>query len=265
MRASDIEWMKRTKRVKLTRREALSYYFFVIFPGLGVVFFGYYILTIALDFYDGRQKPEEIVKAFFISFTTALAIFFYLRRNLKFKTITVEHDVDHFQDAIRRTAKQRHWAIESDKAHFMRAYRHEDGFLPGNETGEMITFLRDGNTLYLNSVSSPKLRSNIFSFRQNRINLRLFLINLQESILDIPPNNQYEKQQLEKAEGGRFIRTLAVIFSVVMVVGGIFMLIEGVYWIAFTLILIGGKYLHNDWNMKKEQNRLAKEKNKTDI
>lgn len=268
--ASDIEWMKRTKRVKLSRRETLNHYIFVALVGLVPLFLVYDFIRIAFGTYDGKREPEEMLPTFFISVIITLTAFFYTRNKLQFKTITVEHDADHFQDAVRRTVKQLNWSLESVNSHFVRAYRHDDLVAPPilvhyKTIGEMITILRDGNTLYLNSVYSPKLRANIFAFRQNRINLRQFLINLQEAILNVPPNDDFVKQEEEKAQGGRFVRVLATVFSVVMVLEGIFIVFiepTGVF-ISAMLIGIGAWYLYTESNLKKEQQRLDKQNKKT--
>src|SRR5688572_20847836 len=103
MDAADLEWMKRTKRVKLTLPEKAGHYLPVIFPATPALLVLYSVIT--SPGIHGRRTASETTLYFLVCVTLTALAFYYFDRKLRFKTITVEHDVDHFQDAIRRTAK----------------------------------------------------------------------------------------------------------------------------------------------------------------
>jgi hypothetical protein len=104
----DIEQMKRTRRLKLSRLEIFEHYFVVFFLCLVPGFTLYQIGTKYFETDRLVSSTDDLFAAlpFLILATVA---YFNQHRRLNFKAVQIEHTIDDFREAVTRTSTSLQW------------------------------------------------------------------------------------------------------------------------------------------------------------
>jgi hypothetical protein len=241
---SDIEWMKHTRRLKLSVRETLEHYYVVIFLCLIPLFSAYFQIKAYPDKVQGIHSAKEDFMTTQLPFLVlALIAFYHQRRRLNFRVIHIAHSANDFHEAARRTAETLQWWIETDQSNFLRAFRSWNWT---SSSGEMIVIIRDGDTLMLNSVSDLNRRTSFLSFGWDKRNIDLFLLNLTEVIRNIPQNTRYEEAEAKKWYAKTYMRYIAYFCSTALLALGIFLLINGELIMGLVLVALVSFYVYSD-------------------
>lgn len=195
MNKEQINIMKKTKRLKLSRWQTIDHYFIMIFilliPGLNL--FSLFEIYVT-NSYNGVRSADELILTTWPWLIPAIVFYLIQKRRLRFIEVKVEHTDQEFYKAIERTAKEYKWQIESNNENIFRAYR------PSNWTGswgEMITIIKDKDRLLLNSICDPNKKSSVASFGWNKKNIDTFLKNLVDLKKDISLQEKTEKAEKE--------------------------------------------------------------------
>jgi hypothetical protein len=174
--------MKKTKRLKLTTIQTLTHYGIVLFLLFIVSLTAWSLIEIYItSTYTGVRTTDELIKASLPFLLLAIFFGFIQHRRLKFKEINVTFTDEQFQEAVKRTVKDLEWKIDSNNKTVLRAYR------PWNWSGswgEMVTIIKDKDSLLVNSICDPDRWSSIISYGWNRKNIQTFLRNLTDVLND---------------------------------------------------------------------------------
>ncbi len=131
--------------------------------------------------YTGVRSAEELAMTGYPWIILALVSFFIQKKRLKFKQIQVSVKHENFKKAVMLTANKLNWEIQNITNDYAVAIRN--GKFPGPSWGELITIIRKGNVVLVNSICDPNNKISIASWGWNRKNVETFKINL-ESIND---------------------------------------------------------------------------------
>jgi len=253
----DIELMKRTKRLKLSTWQTVAHYLFVMFLCSPLLFTIYFIGSAYFGFDEGGRPVSELLLLPVPFIILALIVFFNQRRRLKFTIIHILYTHDDVREALRRTAHSLQWRIETERPDYIRAFRTDQWV--GNH-GEMVTIIKDENTLLLNSISDLSRKPTFSSFGWDKKNINTFLFNLAQTLQNIPANSWYEDREERKWYAKKFFRYIAYFFSACMVPLSVFLAVKGEFVMA--IILFGGAlfYIYSDIRLMREE-RSQKNKN----
>ena len=251
MNKEQIDIMRQTKRLKLSRWQTLGHFFIVLLilfiPGMTL--FSLFEIYVT-DTYDGVRTADELISTTWPWIIPAVFFYFIQKRRLRFREVKVEYTDQEFQEAIERTAKEYEWQIEFNDNKIFRAYR------PWNWTsswGEMVTIIKDKDRLLLNSICDPNKWSSVASFGWNKRNIDTFLKNLVDVKRDIPVREKIEKPEKEWTFKKVVIRLFAYPFCLFLIGFGVYMIFNPVNWksqaagiVAMTIAAI---YLYTDLKM----------------
>lgn len=251
MNKEQIDIMKRSKRLKLSRWQTLDHFFIVILILLipGFTLFSLFEIYVT-DTYDGVRTAEELISTACPWIVPAVVFYLIQKRRLRFREVKVEYTEQEFQEAIERTAKEYEWQIEFNDNKIFRAYR------PWNWTGswgEMITIIKDKDRLLLNSICDPNKWSSVASFGWNKRNIDTFLKNLVDVKKDIPVLEKKERPIKEWTFKKIIIRLFAYPFCLFLIGFGVYMIFNPVNWksqaVGIGSMTIASIYLYMDLKM----------------
>ena len=251
MNKEQIDIMKRSKRLKLSRWQTLDHFFFVILILLipGFTLFSLFEIYVT-DTYDGVRTAEELISTAWPWIVPAVVFYLIQKRRLRFREVKVEYTEQEFQEAIERTAKEYEWQIEFNDNKIFRAYR------PWNWTGswgEMITIIKDKDRLLLNSICDLNKWSSVASFGWNKRNIDTFLKNLVDVKKDIPVLEKKERPIKEWTFKKIIIRLFAYPFCLFLIGFGVYMIFNPVNWksqaVGIGSMTIASIYLYMDLKM----------------
>jgi hypothetical protein len=246
----DIELMKRTKRLKLSTWQTFEHYSIVMFLCLPLLFTLYSIGSAYFGFDEGGRSVSELLPLPVPFIILALIAFFNQRRRLKFTTIHILNTHNDVREALRRTAQSLQWRIETERPDYIRAFRTEPWI--GN-TGEMVTIIKDGNTLLLNSISDLNRKPTFSSFGWDKKNINTFLFNLAQTLQNIPANSWYEDRESRKWYAKKYFRYIAYFFSACVVPLSVFLAVEGEFVMAVILLAMASFYIYSDISLMMEE------------
>ena len=251
MNKEQIDIMKRSKRLKLSRWQTLDHFFIVILILLipGFTLFSLFEIYVT-DTYDGVRTAEELISTAWPWIIPAVVFYLIQKRRLRFREVKVEYTEQEFQEAIERTAKEYEWQIEFNDNKIFRAYR------PWNWTGswgEMITIIKDKDRLLLNSICDPNKWSSVASFGWNKRNIDTFLKNLVDVKKDIPVQEKKERPIKEWTFKKIIIRLFAYPFCLFLIGFGVYMIFNPVNWksqaVGIGAMTIASIYFYMDLKM----------------
>ena len=131
---------------------------------------GSYVGRRTLDDYIIDSVPFLLIGLLFIG---------WQYNKLKFRKIVIEHTDKDYQHAIGKTISDLRWRVDKNREGYFRAHRVGDGLFALGYWGEMITIIRDGHTILINSICDPNQSPTFSSFGRNRRNVKTFIKNLQ--------------------------------------------------------------------------------------
>jgi len=246
-----IDIMKTTKRLKLSRWQALEHYFVVIFmlivPFLMLIFlFEIYISKT----YTGVRTANDFISFALPMVVIAIVFYFIQNRRLRFREFQIKYTNQEFQQAVRRTVREYEWEIEINNEHIFRANR------PSNWTGswgEMVTIIKGKDRLLINSICDPDKWSSVLSYGWNRRNVNTFLKNLSDVKNGVPVQKRIEKPEKEWSLKRIVIRIFAYPFCFFIIGLGFFMIISPVNLMSpfagLGAIAVAIMYLYTDLKM----------------
>lgn len=181
-----VNQMSRSRLNKATkpRRVDLSvWHYFVHFSFSFVIFltpiYNFVgMINIWMGNYSGRRTFDELLIDSILFLLAGLLFTFWQYSKLKFKEIKIEHTEHDYQHALGKTIADLKWRVDKSRDGYFRAHRVGEGFLPISYWGEMITIIRENDTILINSISDPNQSPTFSSFGSNRKNIRTFIKNL---------------------------------------------------------------------------------------
>lgn len=251
MNKEEIDLMKRTKRLKLSRGQTLDHYLIIIFILLipGFTLFSFFEIYVT-ETYDGVRSVSELISTGWIWIPVAIGFYVIQHRRLKFTEVNVQYTNQELQEALERTTTEYKWQLERNDQDVLRAYRPSDW---SGSLGEMITIIKDKDRLLLNSICNPNKRSSVASFGWNRRNIDTFLKNLSDIKNGIPFQKNIEPLQNEWSLKKLLIRLFAYPFCLFLIGFGIYMIFNPENWkskaAGIGAIGIASIYLYSDLSM----------------
>ena len=119
---------------------------------------------------------ERVVQILISSIVFSIVCFLIQNRKLYFREYNISYTEEQFQVALKKTAHELDWTIESNKKGSTRASRSSNW---SGSWGEMITIIKRDNQILLNSICDPNLKSSVISWGWNNRNRKSFISNLQ--------------------------------------------------------------------------------------
>jgi hypothetical protein len=138
----------------------------------------YWIFQMCVRTYNGTRSATELISVglpFLI-----LALFFYIlqRKRLKFLELPIAISENDLDEAVKKAGETLGLKFLIWEGKIIQAVRPN----PQGKFTELITLLKDGDTLLINSIGYPENNSGGISFyTRNRINVRILLANLNET------------------------------------------------------------------------------------
>lgn len=171
MTASKIQRMKITGRLVLTKGQFFWHYSIILLLLVSPIYTTIVVLKYyVLHTYDGVRTIQEMISAGYIWIIPAIAVYFFQKRRLKFRVITLSVSPKQFRMAVEQTTKELEWKIEEESNNFIIA---RSGF-SYRSWGELITIIREDDRILFNSICDPDNKPSIASFGMNRLNRKLF-------------------------------------------------------------------------------------------
>lgn len=248
--------MRRTKRLKLSKLETLEHYFVVLFLSFIPLLTLYDLIKICLGTYEGVRSATELATAQLPFLALALIAYINQRRRLRFRVVRIKYSDDDFREAVKRTCENLQWRVETDRQGIFRAFRSWNWT---SSWGEMITILRDENTLLLNSISDPNQKPTFSSFGWDKKNINTFLLNLAQTLQGIGASTWFEDAEAKKWYAKSYMRYIAYFCSFGMIALGIFLVSEGKIGMAVCLFGLVAFYLYSDLSFNTEEKKVMKD------
>ena len=174
--------MRKTKRLQLGLFDLSTHYFITFW----LLFIPIVFLFFKLRQYYHNDFPSNgrSDMGLIIGFTLlGIVTFLKKRRELRFKELSIHQTYEQFKEAIARTSTELDWRIENCNEHYTRAYTFPKW---SASTGEMITIIRNDNTILINSVVNfEQTKPSAFSFGANSKNIRIFIAHLNNVVKNI--------------------------------------------------------------------------------
>lgn len=169
----EIVKMKETKTLSLTKGQMFAHYAIVSFLLIVPLFTTYSLLQFYITKnYTGVRQPHELIDGY-LFLIPAIAFFFIQRRRLKFKEIAISVDTGTFIKAAEETAEKLNWTIKNKTNNHVVAVR-QGRFSNGGSWGELITIIKDNDSILINSICDPDNVISVASFGWNKKNIRTF-------------------------------------------------------------------------------------------
>ena len=183
MTEEDIEKMKQTKTLILSRWEVFWHYsiltFLLLPPIVSTVDVFKYYVTHTYN----SIRPIDDCYTNYIWLIPAIAFYFIQKKRLKFKVINATVNSTGFKKITQAAATKRHWKFIHQTDDYVEAFTGQTG---GGSWGERITIIRDNDRILINSICDPDNRPSVTSFGKNRSNVVTFerqLAKYQEQII----------------------------------------------------------------------------------
>ena len=235
-------------RVELTIEQAIMHYAIVWFSLLFPCFvISGFIKDYINNTHSGVRSPSDLIQTG-INFSLIAIVFFFIQRHkLKFLQYKINLTQENFEEAIRRTAKVENWTITTYNKQVIQAIHRPDIWMGA---GEMITIMKQGNTVLINSISNPNERGWSFWGHQNRRNVVSLLDNLRDIANHVPEKN-VDPEIPEKEWTLKKILTRIFMYPLcaILIMIGIYLIIEVGYKStipAVGCIAAGAIYLYSD-------------------
>jgi hypothetical protein len=167
-----------TKRMQLKGRDLFWHYSPCLFLSIPSSFLIFLYTKSVLDSNILVSKKLLNDQSFFWLFTIIAVIYFVIKyTELNFKIIPSSQNHKHYKTAINNTAKAKHWTTVAEKNNYYKAISKKRIFTWGEE----ITIIKTKEHILFNSMNSLIFRPSIFSFIENKTNLKAFKKNLASS------------------------------------------------------------------------------------
>lgn len=251
--------MKQTRRLKLTVSQTFTHYFVVLFLCLVPLVTLWDFVKMCFGVYDSDQSATELITESLPFVALAIIAFLIQRRRLKFRVIHILNSDDEFHEAVMRTCETLQWTVETVRPDFLRAFRSQQFFI--SDWGDMITIVRDGNTLLLNSISDPNKKPAFFSFSWDKKNINVFLLHLTEVLRNIPRNTRYEEEEARKWYAKKYMRYIAYFCSAGLLAVSVLLIIEGALLMALPLLGFVSYYVYTDISWRNEESMKSNKRN----
>lgn len=245
--------MTQTRRLKLTASQTFTHYFVVLLSSMMPLMTLWEIAKMCFGRYDGTRSAIELSTVSLPFAIFALIAFLKQRHRLRFRVIRILNSDDEFREAVARTCITLHWDLAANRPDFLRAFRSELWFT--NNWGDMITIIRDGDMLLLNSISDPNKKPAFFSFSWDKKNINVFLLHLTEVLRGIPRNTRYEEEEARKWHAKKYMRYIAYFCCAGLLALSVFTVIKGMLPIAIILIGFVSYYIYTDIGLRNEEKR----------
>lgn len=187
MDSDQISRMKSTKRIGLSKSQLFWHYsivpFLLIVPILTTWnLIEYYVLGT----YEGVRTPKELLTSgSYLFLIPAFILYFIQRARLRLKEYRIPNTNESFKGALEKTARELGWEVEDNKNEYVRLHRKWNW---SASWGELITIIRDGDRILINSICDPDaFFISVVSYGWNKKNVKTFLGNLKEKSL-LSPN-----------------------------------------------------------------------------
>jgi len=216
------------ERIKLTVMQAVGHYFvvFLLLLVCGLTAYSLFEIYVTKT-YTGVPTSNELIRTSLPFFIGAIIFYFIQRARLNFYELTIKHSEEEFEEALRRTAAELEWEIEVHQKKYVRAIRNSNWT---GSWGEMITIIKDGDRLLLNSICDPDKMTSVASFGWNKKNLKTFSSNLKDTVIndsiDFQTNNNVIKNDFEPGIFSKYPK-LEEIKNRLIDLGAIFSLMSG--------------------------------------
>lgn len=243
--------MKQTRRLKLTVSQTFTHYFIVLFLCLVPLVTLWDFIKMCFGTYHRDQSATELITESLPFIAFAIIAFLIQRRRLKFRVIHILNSDDEFHEAVMRTRTTLQWDVAINESNFVLAFRSQHFFT--NNWGDMITIIRDGNTLLLNSISDPNKKPVFFSFSWDKKNINVFLLHLTEVLRGIPRNTRYEEEEARKWYAKKYMRYIAYFCSAGLLAVSVLLIIEGALLMALPLLGLVSYYIYTDISLRNEE------------
>ena len=228
MKQELIKEMIKSERLKLTGLQTLDHYFIVIFLLFlwSLTAFSLFEIYVTKN-YHGVSSSSELLLAGLSFLLASILSYFIQHARLNFFELTISHSETDFEEALKRTKEELKWGIGIHQKKYIRAFRPSDWT---GSWGEMITIIKDGDRILLNSICDPDKLSSIFSFGWNRKNLKTFSSNLKGIVNKVPIkyNPEVEIPENEWTLKKIIMRLFTYPFCIFLILLGFYMIIEPV-------------------------------------
>lgn len=217
-------YMKSTKRLKLTLAQYLTHYGIVLFLLFISALCGWSLIErYVTHTYTGVLKTEEVIRTSLPFFLLAVLYTFIQYRRLKFTLINLTYTGDQFQQAVERTVKDLEWRIETSSKTLLRAYRPSNW---SGSWGEMITIIKDKDSILINSICNPDSISSVASYGWNKKNVQTFIKNLTDVLNNKSAEIKTEKVTNEWSAKSILLRIFFYPFCLFLIVLGVYMILH---------------------------------------
>lgn len=250
MKQKLINKMIESERLKLTFFQTVSHYSIVIFL---VIIWGYIAYNLfeinVTNTYSGVRSSNELILAGLPFLVGAIVFYFIQRARLNFYALTIKFSDEEFEEALNRTANELNWKFKYHQKKYTRANRYSNWT---GSWGEMITIIKDGDRLLLNSICDPDNIASVASYGWNRKNLKTFEANLKDTVNHIPvkkstfpliPENEWTLKNT-------VIRIIFYPFCLFLIGLGIYLISDSVNYMSVSAgigaIIIASLYLYTD-------------------
>ena len=174
----EIQNIKETENLKLTRGQLFGHYAIVPFLLIAPIMTTYSLIQIYVTkTYTGVRTADELMLTGYPWLIPALLFYFIQKRRLKFTVINISVDKENFHKAAELTADKLGWTIQHISTDSVIAVR-QGGFLSGS-WGELITIIRDSDKVFINSICDPDNIVSVASYGWNKKNVRTFKATLE--------------------------------------------------------------------------------------
>jgi hypothetical protein len=175
MGKKNIEQMLLSKKIKLSVIQTIWHFSIVPFLLIVPLITIWNIIKYYSGSYEGVRALPELLTGFILIIPTI--IFYFIQKNrLRFREFHIDHNVDDFNKALVKTARELQWQFENLEENFTRAHRKWNWT---SSWGEMITIIRDDKKILINSICDPDaIFISVISYGWNAKNIKTFISNL---------------------------------------------------------------------------------------
>ena len=174
----DIQNIKETETLKLTKGQLFGHYAIVPFLLISPIMITYSLFQIYVTkTYTGVSTADELMLTGYPWLIPASLLYFIQKRRLRFTAINISVDKEKFHKAAELTAHKLGWTIQHSTTDSIIAVR-QGGFSSGS-WGELITIIRDSDKVLINSICNPDNIVSVASYGWNKKNVRTFKATLE--------------------------------------------------------------------------------------
>ena len=166
---TNIERMKETGCLHLSKLDLFQHYFIVIFLLAPFFYASIYEYYQNIRYNNDFLKLMESLSIIILWITPAIAFYLLQKRRLKLKILPVTIDAATFKKIAEQAGGERNWIFTCKTNDYIEATREEWSLW-----GERITIVRDKNRILINSICDPDQRVSVGSFGSNKLNIQSF-------------------------------------------------------------------------------------------